>query len=694
MTIGVVAMSRRNARPLSAQRCTLRWVAFIAGCVFAGLSQAATPTETRYTVLMAGKPAGVQTSAVKATGERELMFEYNDRGRGPKLTSRMRLDTNGLPVSIDTTGNDYLKVPVTESFKVADNVARWKSEAESGEKQLTGRAYYLSMQSVPEDVALLANALLKAPGNRLTLLPDGEASLKRTSELTLKDRQRTRRVSSYEITGLGFTPTTVWLDQDNSFFASVSSWLSVVRSGWESSTAELLAKQDALEMQRTRDIAHSLTRKPTAPVAITNANLFDADTGKSTPDTTVVIEGNHIKSVGPSATAAIPANAQKIDARGRALLPGLWDMHVHIGPDEGVQHMAAGVTSVRDLANDHDTLQAIKKRIESGEEIGPRIITTGFMDGRGPYAGPTKMFVDTQAEAQTAIDFYAKNGYEGIKIYSSIKPELVPTIIKLAHAKGLRVSGHVPAFMNAQQFIEAGADEMQHINFVFLNFFFDDVKDTRTPVRFNAVADRAATLDLSSPQVRSFVKLLQDRKTVIDPTVTIFESMFTDRPGKVSVSYAPVADRLPPQVRRGLLAGGLPVPEGKDQRFHDSAQALLRMIKLLYDSGVTIVPGTDAMAGFTLHRELELYVDAGIPAPEVLRIATVGSARVMKRERELGSIAPGKLADLILVDGDPARRIGDIRRTALVIKDGQIFDPAALYRSIGVAPTSGNRAEE
>ena len=125
----------------------------------------------------------------------------------------------------------------------------------------------------------------------------------------------------------------------------------------------------------------------------------------------------------------------------------------------------------------------IRKSIEEGREIGPRIIMRGFMDGRGPYAGPTKVFVDTEQEAQTAIDNYAKLGYEGIKIYSSIKPELVPTIIRLAHDKGMRISGHVPAHMTAQQFVELGADELQHINFVFLNFF-PEVKDTRTPARF------------------------------------------------------------------------------------------------------------------------------------------------------------------------------------------------------------------
>jgi len=308
------------------------------------------------------------------------------------------------------------------------------------------------------------------------------------------------------------------------------------------------------------------------------------------------------------------------------------------------------------------------------------------MDGRGPYAGPTKVFVDTEEEARAAIDNYARLGYSQIKIYSSIKPELVPKIIELAHAKGLRVSGHVPAFMTAEQFVRAGADEFQHINYFVLNFLFDDVKDTRTPARFTAVAERAATIDLNSERVRTFVELLRDRKIVVDPTVNVFEEMFTARPGKISAGDAPIADRLPPQFRRYLLTGGLPVPEGKDERYRESAKALLRMVKMLYEAGVPLVAGTDAMPGFALHRELELYAEAGIPPAEVLRIATIGAARVMKRDGELGSIAPGKLADLILVDGNPTQRISDIRRATLVIKDGNVYQPEALYRSIGVRP--------
>ncbi|HMD30423.1 MAG TPA: amidohydrolase family protein, partial [Candidatus Acidoferrales bacterium] len=283
---------------------------------------------------------------------------------------------------------------------------------------------------------------------------------------------------------------------------------------------------------------------------------------------------------------------------------------------------------------------------------------------------------------------YQSLGYEQIKIYSSMKPELVPVIAAEAHRLGLRVSGHVPAFMTMEQAVEQGYDEVQHANFWFLNFEFDQVKDTRTPARFTAVAEHAAELDLSSEAVRSFIRLLQQHHTVLDPTVGVFEEMFVARAGEVSPGFAPIASRLPAQIRRGAFGGGLPVPAGKDQRYRDSYQAMLRMLKQLHDAGITIVAGTDSIAGFALHREFENYVAAGIPAPQVLQLATLGAARVMKHENERGSITAGKLADLILVDGDPTARISDIRRVVTVIKDGTVYDAGAVYGALGVRPAT------
>jgi hypothetical protein len=224
------------------------------------------------------------------------------------------------------------------------------------------------------------------------------------------------------------------------------------------------------------------------------------------------------------------------------------------------------------------------------------------------------------------------------------------------------------------------------MNFVFLDLLARRDEDTRTPLRFTRVAERGAGLDLGSAPVKDLVALLTAHHTVVDPTVNVFEGMFTDRRGVLPARAARLAPRLPVQVRRGLLGGGLPVPEGMDTTYRASFARMLAMTKLLFDSGVRIVAGTDALAGFELHRELELYVQAGIPAAEVLAIATIGAARVMKHDRDLGSITKGKLADLVVVDGKPDAAIEDLDRIVTVIKGGVVHASPELYAAIGVAP--------
>jgi imidazolonepropionase-like amidohydrolase len=238
--------------------------------------------------------------------------------------------------------------------------------------------------------------------------------------------------------------------------------------------------------------------------------------------------------------------------------------------------------------------------------------------------------------------------------------------------------------MTAEQAVREGFDEIQHVNFLFLNFLSGF--DTRTPERFTQLGAHAAELDLGSDKVKAFLALLKEKKTVSDPTVNAFEAMLTGRSGQIDPGLAPVADRLPPQVRRDLLGGGLPVPPGMDQRYRDSFRALLSMVRALHDNGITIVAGTDSMAGFGLHRELELYGQAGIPNLDILRAATIVPAQVMKRDKDFGSLETGKMADVILVDGQPDQKISDIRRVVLTVKGGVVYDPAALYREVGVKP--------
>lgn len=651
---------------------------------------AADPDETRYTFILSGNRAGFATSKPSPGGWWTSTYEYNDRGRGPKMGSRVRLDERGIPVLIENRGVAYLKNPVEERFELADGRATWKTTAEAGEREVDGPAFYISRYGSPEDSAVLARALLNARGQRLDLLPEGEARIEAVGSTQASAGGISRTVHLYAITGLGFTPSYLWLDDQRKLFASTEGWSALILEGWEDAVPALASYQERIAAERATKVARELARRPERGLVIRGARLFDPATARTVPDTTVVIEGNRIRAVGRDGEVEIPRRAEVIDARGKALLPGLWDMHVHISADDGILHLASGVTSTRDMANDIDQLADLRRRLDAGDVVGPRVFLTGFMDGPGPFAGPTKILIDTEEEARQAVDRYAELGYPQIKLYSSLDPKLVPYIIERAHSKGLRVSGHIPQGLTAEQAVRAGFDEIQHMNFLFLNFIGEGL-DTRTPARFIGVAEKAASVDLKSPEVRSFLALLKERKTVVDPTLSIFEDMFTNRPGKIGTGWEASAQRLPATVQRGLTSGGLSVPEGQDQRYRDSYKAMLTMVKMLYDEGIPIVPGTDSMPGFALHRELELYAQAGIPAGEVLRIATLGAAEVAKQDKNLGTIEPGKLADMILVDGDPAGRISDIRRVVLTIKDGVVYEPNRMWESIGVRPVEERR---
>ena len=240
--------------------------------------------------------------------------------------------------------------------------------------------------------------------------------------------------------------------------------------------------------------------------------------------------------------------------------------------------------------------------------------------------------------------------------------------------------------MTASQFVKEGADELQHINFIFLNFLAGQVKDTRTPERFTAVGANACKLDLQSKAVNDFIELLKERGTTVDVTLAVFEAMYTARPGQVSPDLAPVLRRLPAQVQRRAYSGGLPASGATDELYKDSYRAMLRMTKRMYDAGIPILAGTDSTAGIMLHRELELEVEAGITPARALQIATINAARLLREDRDLGSVTQGKRADLVLVDGDPVEHVSDVRRCRLVIKAGTMYESAAVYAAAGIAP--------
>ncbi|HKP92825.1 MAG TPA: amidohydrolase family protein [Chthoniobacterales bacterium] len=633
-------------------------------------------------ILIQGNPAGTQTVKEEPAGTFRVEYCYNDRGRGDHIIATWKLDAAGVPTEYEAKGNDYMKAPVEERFEIKNGRASWKNRSEKDETAVTGEAFYFPMNAPPEFLAVLARALLKAPNHKLPLLPGGEASI----EVGGKVKTAKGELTGRRITGLGFSPQSLWLDSSG-VASSVSGWFSVVPDGTEGAIKDLQAAQEKTDAAWSEAMARTLARKPKADLVIRNARLFDPRDLTITQGTTVVISGDRIMRVGPDADVRPSTNAEIIDAHGRFLMPGLWDNHQHFSDVDGPLDLANGVTSARDMANDLDSFPKRVARFDEGTELGPRVLKAGIIDGKGELAGPTTMRVDTAEEAIKDVDWYADHGYAQIKIYSSIKPELVPIMADRAHARGMRVSGHVPAFMSAKQFIENGADEIQHINFIELNFLFPEVKETRNRDRFIKVAERAREFTPDKPAVREFIQFLKQHHTVLDPTMVAFEGLFCGDPTAITPGLEEIVPRFPPQVRRNMRSGALEVPKDKEAAYREAFPAMLRLLKALHDAGVTIIPGTDALAGYMLHHELELYVRAGISPAEVLRMATLTSAEVMGANKDRGVIAPGKLADMILVDGDPTKNIRDLDKLTTVIKGGNVYDPAAIEKALGI--TSG-----
>jgi imidazolonepropionase-like amidohydrolase len=651
-----------------------------------GTAPAEAKTSKRVVVTLSRK-SGTSVTTVAPDGTVTVALDILDNGRGPHTDATVRLAPDGTIASFEARGHHEMGTPVAEKFTREGSRAQWKSHEEDGSREVKGSAFFVPVADVPDALGWLAKALIDAGGS-MPLLPGGTARIEKTVETTVKAGGEERRLVGYAITGLDLVPTHVWMNEDKSWFGAVTAWRSFVPEGWEGVIDPLLAKQMEVDRERDRKLAQTHAHKPPAAgLALTNARILDVEKGRYVPDQTVIVVGDTIQWIGPAKGAKVPKDAEVIDLAGKTLAPGLWDMHAHLGDVDGILNIASGVTTVRDVGNDPDKLDDFKKRYDEGSAIGPRVIRFGFIEGRNEKAASSKVTAETEAEAKAAVEGYAKRGYEGIKIYNSMKPELVPLLAKEAHARNMMVTGHIPVHMLAHEAVRAGYDGIEHVNMLFLNFFADHETDTRTTKRFTLVGDKAASFDLGAKPVAEFIALLKEKHIVIDPTLDAFEGLLVGEQGKIIPGLENVVQRLPVQTQRGFLLGGLPIDGDKVKTYRASFEKTLEMVKRLHAAKVPVVVGTDHLAGLMLHHELALFVRAGLSPADALRADTLDAARAMKLDKKTGSIAKGKAADLVVVDGDPLARIDDITQVVSTVRGGVVFPSAPLYEAAGVRPS-------
>jgi imidazolonepropionase-like amidohydrolase len=273
-----------------------------------------------------------------------------------------------------------------------------------------------------------------------------------------------------------------------------------------------------------------------------------------------------------------------------------------------------------------------------------------------------------------AVDRYADAHFEQIKVYTQLKPDVLKAISAEAHRRGMTVTGHVPAAVDAFEGIADGMDQINHLQFV---------THAMQPPGTGSGGD-AGAVDLTSDRAKSLIALMRAHQTVVDPTDGWGEMAGHPRSVRAA-SFEPGIEAAPFTLASKFEAMGGTVDEA---RFRERMAANGRVIDALYKAGVPIVAGSDTgLIGYGIDRELELYVQAGLPPMAAIQTATLAAARAMKLDRDSGSVEVGKRADLVLVEGDPLANISNLRRVVKVVRGGELYDSQALGRSVGFART-------
>ena len=645
---------------------------------------------TKYTALVNGgkTKAGHQTVTRDGDGTTKVEFLFKDNGRGPELKEEYKLDKDGNYASYHVSGQSTFGAIIDETFARQGDKAQWKSTSDKGEQEVFGGALYTPLGGTPDAFSVAIAALAKRSDGKLPLIPSGTLTIQKLVDSEVTKGGEKKKVQLLALTGIGFTPNFVWATTDATphMFAFIfPGFVQLVEDGWEGNGAALEKQQKAAEKELLVKMQQRLAHPLAGSTLIRNARVFDSERATLGGPSDVLIENGRIVDIADAGKERRKAD-RTIDAGGRVLLPGLFDMHAHTSAWEGGLHLAAGVTSVRDMGNDNATLQDLIVRERDGTLLAPHIVPAGFIEGESPMSARNGFVIKNLDEAKKAIDWYAEHGYPQIKVYNSFPKAILPETTAYAHSKGLRVSGHVPVWLRAQDVVEQGYDEIQHINQVLLNFLVTDKTDTRTLDRFQLPADKVAGLDFDSKPVQDFIAFLVKHHTAIDPTLTTFD-FIKQKDGEMTQAYAAVADHMPPDVKRGFLQGQMKIPDDKTAQLHEKSYAkMIEFVGRMYKAGGPIVAGTDALAGFTLQRELELYVQAGLTPAQALQVATLNGAKYSRVEEDRGVIKPGWRADLILVDGDPTRNIADIRQVALVVKGDKAYYPSEVYEALGIKP--------
>ena len=492
-----------------------------------------------------------------------------------------------------------------------------------------------------------------------------------------------KALHGYTVGGLIWGQECLWLDDDRNLIALVSTdaefdHFEAIREAYEESLPAFIGAAVKANLLALAKLSQGARMAPVNKLAIVGATIEDS-TGIKVPNSVILIQNGLITAAGPRARINIPKDAELLDATGKFAIPGLWDMHAHYEQVEwGPIYLAAGVTSVRDVGNEFDFIRTVHDELDRKDNpaIGPHLEFAGIIDGSGPISLGADI-ADTPEQAAAWVSKYKAAGARQIKIYSSVKPEIVKAICTDAHAAGMTVTGHIPNGMTAVEGVQDGMDQINHIVYELPYF-------AHLPLTPSGKEDysKPPALDLDGPRAKELISVLKAHHTVLDPTVAIFESMMHTKPFGL---LEPGIEHLPPQLREALDSP----PSASDKVELNTAQwqAIMGSLHALHQAGIPIVAGTDQeIPGYSLHRELELYVEAGFTPLEAIQAATSQAAKALGVQKESGSLEVGKRADVLLLSADPLADIHNTRAVWRTIAAGAIYQPAPLWESVGFLP--------
>jgi imidazolonepropionase-like amidohydrolase len=617
----------------------------------------------------------------------KMDFKFTDRGSPVPLTATFRGAQDLTPQAFEIKGQTARPVSIDEAITVAAGKVQFRTRTKQSDSAAPTGPFFTIRGYAPTTMQMLMVRYWTTHGSpaQLGTLPSGSVKVEPRGRDTVRVGTRDEKLDRFTIEGLIWGRETLWFDANRKLVAAVTTdaefdHFEAIREGYESALGDFVGRAGADGMSALAEVSRRISGSRASTIAIVGGTLIDGTGAAPIADAAVVIRKGRILAVGPRSKVRIPKHAKIVDAHGKTILPGLWDMHAHFEQVEwGPIYLAAGVTTVRDCGNEIEFITAVRDAIAKGRGLGPRLLLAGIVDGTGTLTIGVER-VDTPEQARMWTDRYHAAGFQQMKIYSSVKLEELKIVADEAHRLGMTVTGHVPEGLNAYQTIEAGQDQINHIEYIA------DIMHSPYPSEMSRIERMKATanLDLDSADAQKALLFLKEHHTVVDPTIALLE-FYTATTAKPPATFEPGVNQVAPELAEQLT--DVAPPTERSEIGEKVFEKELAIVGALHRAGIPVVAGTDqTVPGHSLHREIELYVQAGFTPMEAIQAATIVPARAMGLDKESGTIENAKRGDLILVNGNPLDDIHNIRKVESVITGGTMYHTAELWQSVGFKP--------